>query len=415
MWLATGCFAAAGLLLAGGYTLWRARRLVRALRGELAEAQRIVAEAQQLIERRGRLADELAHEVKNPLSAIVCSAEALELMGGKFLPPDQRRCLTLIREFSNHVLRLVGDFLDLSRVDGGRISPQLSSVDVRPVLDSLYDLVEPSAKRRGIRLSIEYPEESVTAHVDSLHLKQVLFNLIQNALRYTSSGGQVSLRAALHEDSSVAIQVSDTGVGIAPEHLDSIFEPYVSRPVKSNGTEDRGIGIGLSVCRALMELNGGTILVESHLGSGSTFSLVLPRGKELELRPRASTGEASIAFRSSSGAAQGQRVMVLSSPSDESSGPTCALLEAWGACVERVHDAAALVTKLGEASFDAVLVPAEAIDHLPGDLCETIHARGGRIVATAQNQITEARAKECGVDVVIASPITGDALRAALN
>jgi hypothetical protein len=280
----------------------------------------------------------------------------------------------------------------------------------------LFDLVEPSAKRRGIKLSMEYPEESVPAHVDSLHLKQVLFNLIQNALRYTSSGGQVSLRAALHEDSSVAIQISDTGVGIAPEHLDSIFEPYVSRPANSTGTEERGIGIGLSVCRALMELNGGTILVESQVGKGSTFSLVLPRGKDLELKVKAAPG-AGLCDTSgvASGAAQGQRVMVLSGPSDDSCGPTCALLEAWGACVERVHDAAALVTKLGEASFDTVLVPAEAIEHLPGDLCEAVHARGGRIVATAHNQITEARAKECGVDAVIATPITGEALRAALN
>ncbi len=406
---AAGCVLFAGVC---GFTLWRAKSIERRLLSELDHAQRLLRDTEQILIRRGRLADELAHEVKNPLSAIVCSAEALELMAGHLLPTDQRRCLGLIREFSSHVLRLVGDFLDLSRVDGGRIEPKISPVDVKQVLDSLYGLVEPSAQRRGIRLQLEYSEDALIAKVDPLHLKQVLFNLLQNALRYAGSGGNVKLRCAVHEESYIAVQVSDTGVGIKPENLERIFEPYVSN--QPHHSEERGIGIGLSVCKALMELNGGVIFAESVPGTGSSFSVILPKGQELTVKTGASAQSGVPVPSTRTAAAQGRRVAVFSD-SDSASVATCALLEAWGACVERVNDAKELVTKLGQASFDTVLLSAESMHEVSDEVCAQVHAQGGRILATAPDPESERFARERGADAVLSSPVTGASLLAALN
>jgi two-component sensor histidine kinase len=371
----------------------------------------LLSKTEHLLHRRAVLADEMAHEVKNPLSAIVCSAEALELLAGNSLPPDQRRCLGLIREFSDHVHRLVSDFLDLSRVEGGRVTPEPTNVDIKNLIGGLKDLVGPSAARRGVALMVETSDEDLIARCDARHIKQVLFNLLQNALKFTPSGGSVLVRAARHENESIALQVMDTGEGIDPQFLSRIFEPYVSKNPHSD-SEERGVGIGLAVCRSLLYLNGGDIAVESAPGEGSSFTIVLPLGEQEE----SASGSRSFARRTERAQfIRGTRVLVCEE--DRGCGEAAsALLTAWGAMVDQAHSAAEMVKRLGESNYDTVLVSTSTIRSMDSSALSKAREAGAHVVATALSQSTPgAHPEELEADAVISGPLDGERLLESLE
>jgi nitrogen-specific signal transduction histidine kinase len=395
----------------GAFVLWRAWRVQRALALQLREMRDLLSKTEHLLRRRAVLADEMAHEVKNPLSAIVCSAEALELLAGNSLPPDQRRCLGLIREFSDHVHRLVSDFLDLSRVEGGRVTPDPTDVDIKLLINGLKDLVGPSAARRGVALMVETSDEDLIAHCDSRHIKQVLFNLLQNALKFTPSGGSVLVRAAQHENESIALQVKDTGAGIDPKFLSRIFEPYVSKSPGTD-TEDRGVGIGLAVCRALLYLNGGDIRVESVPGEGSSFTIVLPLGVKSE----APIGPGSFARRTDRAQfIRGTRVLVCEE--DRGCGEAAsALLKAWGAMVDQVNSASEMVERLGAGAYDTVLVSSNTIRSIDGSALSRAREGGAHVVATSPSKNSNAFSpEELEADAVINGPLDGERLLESLE
>ena len=396
----------------GAFVLWRAWRVQQSLTSELREMRSLLSKTEHLLHRRAILADEMAHEVKNPLSAIVCSAEALELLAGNVLPPDQRRCLGLIREFSDHVLRLVTDFLDLSRVEGGRVSPHPSNVDLRDLISGLKDLVGPSAARRGIGLVVETTDEDLVAYCDPRHIKQVLFNLLQNALKFTPSGGSILVRVAQHQGESLALQVKDSGMGIEPRLLPHIFEPYVSKSPQDGDLKDRGVGIGLAVCRSLVYLNGGDIAVESSPGEGTSFTLVLPIGA----KDKTSSGTRNFARRTERARfIKGTRVLVCEE--DQGCGEAAtALLTAWGAMVDRVDSAAEMVRRLGEARYDTVLASSDSIRSVNGEALAQAREAGAYLVATAAAPHgSEASLESVAADAFISGPLDGERLLASLE
>ena len=170
---------------------------------------------------------------------------------------------------------LINDILDLSKVEAGRMELDLATFDLPLALDNAVTLVRERAARHGIVLDLSVDQRIDSLVGDERKIKQVLLNLLSNAVKFTPEGGRITLKAAL-ADGSVEISVSDTGVGIAPEDQDEIFEEF--RQVGADSAKREGTGLGLTLAKRFVELHGGRIWVKSEVGKGSTFAFTLPLG-----------------------------------------------------------------------------------------------------------------------------------------
>ena len=185
-----------------------------------------------------------------------------------------------------HLLSLINDILDLSKVEAGRMDLDLTKFDVPMAIDNALILIRERATRHGIKVAHHIDEQMGEIVSDERKFKQILLNLLSNAVKFTAEGGRIDVDAGLNED-SIEISVSDTGIGIAPEHQDTIFEEF--RQVGTDVSKKReGTGLGLALTKRFVELHGGTIRVESILGKGSTFTFTLPLNQENSDGPRIS-------------------------------------------------------------------------------------------------------------------------------
>jgi signal transduction histidine kinase len=216
----------------------------------------------------------MSHELRTPLNAVIGFSEVLlERMFGE-LNDKQAEYLQDILSSGRHLLSLINDILDLSKIEAGRMELELGRFDVPLALDNALTLVRERAGRNGIALELVVDPGVGTLVADERKVKQVLVNLLSNAVKFTREGGTVSVRAA-RLDGGVEIAVSDTGIGIAPEDQGLIFEEF--RQVGTDYARKReGTGLGLALSRRLVELHGGKIRVESELGRGSTFTFNIP-------------------------------------------------------------------------------------------------------------------------------------------
>ncbi len=218
----------------------------------------------------------MSHELRTPLNAVIGFSEVLlERMFGD-VNPKQDEYLQDIVASGRHLLSLINDILDLSKIEAGRMELEITTFDLPAAIENALTLVRERATRHGIRL-----EQTVELRVrliagDERKIKQVLLNLLSNALKFTPEGGRVAIRAAL-ADGSAEISVSDTGIGIAPGDQEAIFEEF--RQVGSDYARKReGTGLGLTLAKKFVELHGGTIWVKSEVGKGSVFTFTLPVG-----------------------------------------------------------------------------------------------------------------------------------------
>jgi signal transduction histidine kinase len=216
----------------------------------------------------------MSHELRTPLNAVIGFSEVLlERMFGE-LNDKQAEYLQDILSSGRHLLSLINDILDLSKIEAGRMELELGRFDVPLALDNALTLVRERAGRNGIALELVIDPGVGALVADERKVKQVLVNLLSNAVKFTREGGTVSVRAA-RLDGGVEIAVSDTGIGIAPEDQGLIFEEF--RQVGTDYARKReGTGLGLALSRRLVELHGGKIRVESELGRGSTFTFNIP-------------------------------------------------------------------------------------------------------------------------------------------
>jgi signal transduction histidine kinase len=238
--------------------------------GELAEKSRQLEIAGR---HKSEFLSNMSHELRTPLNAIIGFAEVLtERMFGD-LNDKQTEYVRDITESGRHLLSLINDILDLSKVEAGRMELEISDVDLRSLIENALVLVRERAARGGIALghAVDARVEAVPA--DERKLKQVLLNLLSNAIKFTPEGGRIDVRAAPVEG-AIEVAVRDTGVGIAPEDQAAVFEEF--RQVGGGPAKYEGTGLGLALCRRFIELHGGTIRVESALGRGSTFAFTLP-------------------------------------------------------------------------------------------------------------------------------------------
>jgi signal transduction histidine kinase len=215
----------------------------------------------------------MSHELRTPLNAIIGFSEVLgERMFGE-LNEKQDEYLKDIHASGQHLLSLINDILDLSKIEAGRMELELADFHLPQAIENALVLVRERALRRGITL-----EQSIDPHVgevqgDERKVKQVLLNLLSNAIKFTPEGGRVEVRARV-ADNMAELSVMDTGVGIAAEDQQAVFEEFRQVGVAEKKAE--GTGLGLALARKFIELHGGRIWVESQVGAGSTFTFTLP-------------------------------------------------------------------------------------------------------------------------------------------
>ena len=217
----------------------------------------------------------MSHELRTPLNAILGFSEVLaERMFGE-INEKQAEYLADIIASGRHLLSLINDILDLSKIEAGRMELDLGDVDVGGAVANALLLVRERAQRRGIALGSRVDPLAGTIRADERKVKQVLLNLLSNAIKFTPEGGAIDVRVAAAPD-EVEFAVADTGVGIPPGEQALVFEEF--RQVGPSARKVEGTGLGLAISRKFVELHGGAIRVESEPGRGSTFSFTLPRG-----------------------------------------------------------------------------------------------------------------------------------------
>jgi signal transduction histidine kinase len=215
----------------------------------------------------------MSHELRTPLNAIIGFSEVLsERMFGE-LNEKQDEYLKDIYASGTHLLSLINDILDLSKIEAGRMELELTDFHVPQAIENALTLVRERAGRRGIALAHTMDERLGEIRGDERKIKQVLLNLLSNALKFTPEAGRVEVRVGI-VDGMAEISVTDTGVGIAPEDQGAIFEEF--RQVGTADKKAEGTGLGLTLCRKFVELHGGRIWVKSQLGGGSTFTFTIP-------------------------------------------------------------------------------------------------------------------------------------------
>jgi signal transduction histidine kinase len=275
-WLARGMTqplrdmaAAARRLEQGDYTT---RVHVRSMDevGQLAAAfNRMSGELEDLERSRRDLVANVSHELKTPIAAIRAHLENL----ADGVEEADPKTLQVMLAQTERLTRLVDQLLDLSRLESGEVPFQREVVAIAPLVSRVFSEITIGRAISDVRLETEVPAD-VVAEADPERIHQVLFNLVDNAVRFTPPGGEIVV-AASERDGRVQIGVADTGVGIAPDHLPRVFERFY-RVDASRSRDDGGTGIGLAIARSIVEAHGGRIVAESDPGHGSTFTFDLP-------------------------------------------------------------------------------------------------------------------------------------------
>jgi signal transduction histidine kinase len=217
----------------------------------------------------------MSHELRTPLNAVIGFSEVLnEGMFGE-LNDKQADYLKDIHASGQHLLSLINDILDLSKIEAGRMELELTDFHLPAALDNAMTLVRERAGRRGIALDMTVDARLGQVRGDERKIRQVVLNLLSNAIKFTPEGGRIESRA-VPVNGAVEVSVTDTGVGIAPEDQETIFEEF--RQVGTAAKKVEGTGLGLALSRKFVELHGGRIWVQSELGVGSTFTFTIPTG-----------------------------------------------------------------------------------------------------------------------------------------
>lgn len=263
-------------------------KMVEVLKAERALlSKRVAARTTELVAanaelaRAARLKDEflanMSHELRTPLNAILGISEALQYGVYGSMNERQDKALGIIESSGRHLLELISDILDLAKVESGKMDLTVSQVSIKSVCQTSLEFVRQTALRKKIEIVFSSDSFANTIHADERRLKQILVNLLSNAVKFTAEKGQVGLEVSDDPEKEVLrFAVWDTGIGISPKDQKNLFTPFVQLD-SGLSRAHQGTGLGLSLVQRLIKMHGGSVLLESEVGKGSCFTVLLPR------------------------------------------------------------------------------------------------------------------------------------------
>lgn len=292
-----------------GRTVW-VQETVTLLRDETGQARRIVGVVEDITEHlrlqdaekareraeaanraKSEFLSRMSHELRTPLNAMLGFAQLLELDRRQPLSDDQRPWVGQIQQAGWHLLEMINDVLDLSRIESGNLKLQLEPVSLPELLAASIAMVGTDAERRRIRITTELADGTGGIVGDATRVKQILTNLLSNAVKYNTDGGRIHVTARLREPNLVELAVTDTGLGMTPQQLAGLFQPF-NRLGRERSAQE-GTGIGLVISQRLAELMGGSLRARSIAGEGSSFIVTLPRAADSDTVPSGLDGLAT--------------------------------------------------------------------------------------------------------------------------
>lgn len=244
---------------------------------ELAEATKNAQAADRI---KSAFLATMSHELRTPLNSIIgFTGIMLQGLAGP-LNPEQQKQMGMVQGSARHLLSLINDVLDISKIEAGQLRLSMTSFELKGSVDKMIKLVLPLAKKKGLELQLDMPDHDINVTADQRRFEQVVLNLLDNGVKFTEKG-YIRVSCGIEND-YCSLSVSDTGIGIQQENLQEIFQPF--HQIDAGTARKReGTGLGLSICKKLMEMMGGTIEVKSRHGQGSTFIIHFP------IHPGAST------------------------------------------------------------------------------------------------------------------------------
>jgi signal transduction histidine kinase len=254
-----------------GYFLVQQLRWREAVQTELVRAKETAESANRA---KSAFLANMSHELRTPLNAIMGFSEIIKTQ--TFGPRSERYpdYAGHIFHSGTHLLALINDILNLSKMEAGRLALHEEDVDLGVMVESCITLIETQARQAKIRLSVSLDERVRSIRADNRRMRQILINLLSNAVKFTPDGGQISISSAL-ENGGLAIAVSDTGIGMAPEDIPKAMAPFGQVDSRIRRKQE-GTGLGLPLARQLVELHGGTFRIDSKVDGGTTVTFVLP-------------------------------------------------------------------------------------------------------------------------------------------
>ncbi len=241
----------------------------------LAEAERARDLAETSNRAKSEFVSRMSHELRTPLNAVLGFAQLLSLDRKPALSEHQRGWATQIQQAGWHLLHMINDTLDLSRIESGMLELEPVALELAPLISAALAMVQPAAEKRRLQTNLRIDRRARAVRGDETRIKQILTNLLSNAVKYNEDDGHILVKARVTEAEAIEISVSDTGLGMTRAQMDGLFKPY-NRLGRERGTVE-GTGIGLVISRKLAELMGGSLRAQSVAGEGSTFILTLPR------------------------------------------------------------------------------------------------------------------------------------------
>jgi PAS domain S-box-containing protein len=365
----------------------------------------------------------MSHELRTPMNGVLGCTQLLQ---DTSLTDQQRQLIETMHRSAEALLALVNDILDFSKIEAGKMTLEVADVDLRALIKDVTTLVAESAKKKGLTVSVEIASDVPSEfRGDAIRLRQILFNLVGNALKFTEQGGvTIAVRLAPQQaNSSEAIvvqwSVRDTGIGLTSEQLARLFQAY-SQAESSTARRFGGTGLGLMICRQLVELMGGEITVESTAGQGSTFTYATTL---LPAIHREAPGTSTIQDGPHSGEQVGPFRVLVVDDNEINQVVACKFLQKLGCQVEVARTGREAVESIVRTAYDAVLMDCEMPEMDGYEATREIRLREQgttrhlpiiALTGHASSQDAQ-KCRQAGMDEIVTKPVTLPMLRAKLE